>query len=81
MSTLTQLVILIIIELRLVEFSDVHTHGRDVAIIERAVGRTNVGTVTGEGVAESVDRLIIPCEIVQLEPVGVTGRDGATNAL
>ena len=49
-----------------------------LTIVERAVGRTDVGTVAGEGVADSVDRLIIPREIVQMEPVGVSGRDGAT---
>jgi hypothetical protein len=34
--------------------------------------------VTREGVAAGVHRFIIPREIVQLEPVGVTRGDGAT---
>ena len=51
-----QLMILVVVELRLVEFSDVYTHGRYVAIEERAVGPTNIGTVTGEGAADCVYR-------------------------
>ncbi len=69
-----QLVILVVVQLRLVQLADVHRHRTDVTIIQRTIGRADVGTVTREGVARSVDGQIIPGKIVQLESVSIPSR-------
>ncbi len=66
-----QLITLLAVKLRLVQFSDVHTHGLYVAIVQGAVGSTNVATITGEMIPSGVDWFIVPYEVVELEPVGI----------